>query len=67
MYLNIPGVGQIHAITNRGTIRETGVKDLIRLVVNTWRATGNRKVDVSDILNWAKGNGELRSKIPKCP
>ena len=70
MYLNISGVGQINAIANvanRGSKRDTGVKNLIRLVVNAWRATGNRVVQVSDILNWAKGNGEVRSKIPKCP
>ena len=68
LYLNIPGVGIIKPIPNpQNYNRVTGVKDLIRLVVNAWRATGNRVVRVSDILNWAKGNGEVRSKIPKCP
>ena len=68
MYLDIPGVGQIKPISNpQNYNRDTGVKDLIRLVVNAWRATDNRVVRVSDILKWAKGNGEVRSKIPKCP
>ena len=68
MYLNIPGVGQIKPIPQRNNFnRDTGVKDLITLVVNAWRATDNRVVQVSDILKWAKGNGEVRSKIPKCP
>ena len=68
MYLKIPGVGQIQAIANsQNNNRDTGVKDLIELVINAWRATGNRVLQVSDILNWAKGNGEVRSKIPKCP
>ena len=72
MYLKIPGIGQINAITNyhdnkNGTVRDTGVKGLIRLVVNAWRVTESRVVQVSDILKWAKGNGEVRSKIPKCP
>ena len=70
MYLKIPGVGQINAMANNannGSTRDTGVKNLIRLVVNAWRATDNRVVQVSDILKWAKGNGEVRSKIPKCP
>ena len=66
--LKIPGVGTIRAIQNsQNNNRNTGVKELIKLVVNAWRATDNRKVQVSDILTWANGNGGVRNKIPKCP
>ena len=67
--LKIPGVGTIRAIANsqQGSARDTGVKEMIKLVVNAWRATDNREVQVSDILTWANGNGGVRNKIPKCP
>jgi len=70
-HLDIPNVGKILAfISDTGSTRDVGTKvnHLIKLVVNAWRVnTDNRIVKVSDILNWAKGNGAIRSKIPKCP
>jgi len=66
--LNIPNVGKILPISRNGTRRDTGVNDLIKLIVNAWRVnTNDRVINVSDILQWAKGNGEVRRKVPKCP
>ena len=69
--MDIPNVGKIKPIKSNGRSRVTGVNDLIKLTVNAWRnrpdRSNNRVITVSDIFEWAKRNGEVRSKVPKCP
>jgi len=66
--LVIPGQGRIQAYKNHaGSSRTTEVADMIKLVINHWRATKNRVLEVSKIRSWMNHNSKIKNIIPKCP
>ena len=68
IHITIPGQGKINSLRNQAqSERTTEVADMIKLVVNHWRITDERILQVSKIRELMALSSEIKASIPRCP